>query len=342
MDPVTQGAVGSALATAAAPRDARWMAAGLGWVAGMAADLDVLIRSSSDPLLFLEYHRQFTHALVFVPAGALVCAGVTHWLVRRRLSFRATYLFCLLGYASHGLLDACTSYGTQLLWPFSDVRIAWNHVSVVDPLFTLPLLTLLAVALVRDRAWPARLGVCWCLLYLAFGALQHERARAAALELAAARGHSPDRLVAKPSFGNQLLWKTVYQSSGRYHVDAVRLGARTGYFPGDSIRALDPASQLPWVAAGSRQGRDLERFRRFSQDFLAVDPDHPGRVIDVRYSLLPNRIQALWGIQLDPQDTRAPAAFVTDRRSTDEQRRALLEMLRSPGFSLPEAALQKR
>ena len=31
-------------------------------VAAMAPDLDALIQSSADPLLYLEYHRQFTHA----------------------------------------------------------------------------------------------------------------------------------------------------------------------------------------------------------------------------------------------------------------------------------------
>jgi len=35
----------------------------LGFLSGMAPDLDILIRSSTDPLLSLEYHRQFTHFL---------------------------------------------------------------------------------------------------------------------------------------------------------------------------------------------------------------------------------------------------------------------------------------
>ena len=48
------------------------MAALVGAVAGMTADLDVLIRSSADPLLNLEYHRHFSHSLLFVPLGALL------------------------------------------------------------------------------------------------------------------------------------------------------------------------------------------------------------------------------------------------------------------------------
>ena len=102
MDPLTQGALGAALPQAANASRYAASAGLLGFLAGMAADLDVLIRSSEDPLLFLEYHRQFTHSLVFIPAGGLLCALVLHHLIGRRrgLAFRHTWLFCTLGYAT--------------------------------------------------------------------------------------------------------------------------------------------------------------------------------------------------------------------------------------------------
>ncbi len=70
MDPVTQGALGAALPQATTNKTRVGIAGVLGFVSGMAADLDVLIRSETDPLMFLEYHRQFTHALIFIPVGA--------------------------------------------------------------------------------------------------------------------------------------------------------------------------------------------------------------------------------------------------------------------------------
>ena len=59
-----------------------------------------------------------------------------------------------MGYATHGLLDSCTSYGTQLFWPFSDVRVAWDTMSIVDPLFTVPYWSLLSP--------PPERSVCGC------------------------------------------------------------------------------------------------------------------------------------------------------------------------------------
>jgi len=44
--------------------------------AGLLADSDVLIHSSSDPLLTIEYHRHFTHSVFFVPIGVLLAAAV--------------------------------------------------------------------------------------------------------------------------------------------------------------------------------------------------------------------------------------------------------------------------
>lgn len=134
MDPLTQGALGAALPQATANRRQVVAAGLLGFLSGMAPDLDVLIRSAQDPLLFLEYHRQFTHALAFIPIGGLLCALVLHPLIGRRagLRFRFSYLFCTLGYGTHGLLDACTTYGTLLLWPFSNERIAWHGISIID------------------------------------------------------------------------------------------------------------------------------------------------------------------------------------------------------------------
>ena len=154
MDPLTQGVLGASLPQSLGKARDAASAGLLGFLAGMSADLDVLIRSTTDPLLFLEYHRQFTHSLIFIPIGGVLCALLLHALIGRRrgLRFRQTWLFCTLGYATHALLDACTTYGTMLLWPFSEQRFAWNTISIIDPLFTLPLLVGVLLAAKKRHA----------------------------------------------------------------------------------------------------------------------------------------------------------------------------------------------
>src|SRR5210317_553375 len=153
MDPVSQGVVGAAFAQTAARRAQLATVAWYGALGGMAPDLDVLFQSPTDPLLFLEFHRQFTHSLVFIPIGGLICAFIFYHLFAKKsnLSFRNTYLFSTIGYGSHGIIDTCTTYGTQLYWPFSDARLAWNTVSVIDPLFTIPVIILCLLTLFKKN-----------------------------------------------------------------------------------------------------------------------------------------------------------------------------------------------
>lgn len=331
MDPISQGAIGAALSQSASkPKTLRAYAI-FGTLAGMAPDLDVLISSSTDPLLFLEYHRHFTHALVFIPMGALIVTSVLFRLWRHPLTFKQAYIAAFLGYATHALLDACTTYGTQLLWPFSNMRIAWNTVSVVDPLFTLPLLTCVILSLVKKRPRIAMMGMIWALSYLALGLWQYNRAWSAAQEMALARGHVPQRLEVKPGFANLILWKSVYEHNGTYYVDAVRVVADRQSCPGSSIDKLNVSYHYPELDPDSQQAKDIERFRWFSNDYLA--PFEPaGYIIDIRYAAVPNDINPLWGITIDSTaDNQQHAQFVPNRRVGPEQTQALLQLLRGVG-----------
>jgi inner membrane protein len=247
MDPVSQGVLGATLAQALAPPERQRLALVAGWLGGMAADLDVLIRSSEDPLLVVEYHRHFTHSLAFIPAGGLIVAGALWPLLRRSLDFRALATFTTLGYATHALLDACTSYGTQLLWPFSGARVAWSVVAVVDPFFTVPLLVLVGLAAWKRRAVLARAGLIVALAYLLLGLVQRERASAVARSLARERGHDATALTVKPTIGNLLVWRSIYLAGGRWHVDAVRVGLGARVYPGGSL----PKATLPAAPPGS-------------------------------------------------------------------------------------------
>ena len=99
MDPVSQAVVGAAAAQVFLTDRLGKQAFARGAVGGLLPDLDVLIRSTSDPPL-----------------------------------------------------DVLTSYGTLWLWPFSRARLELDWMSIVDPLFTVPLLILTPMG----RAWSKR------------------------------------------------------------------------------------------------------------------------------------------------------------------------------------------
>ncbi|MBY7732254.1 metal-dependent hydrolase [Vibrio splendidus] len=331
MDPLTQGVLGASLSQSVSKKQHLVVAGFLGLLSGMAPDLDAFIRSQSDPLLALEFHRQFTHSLLFIPIGSLICALVLHPLIakRRGLSFKQSWLFCALGYGTHALLDSCTTYGTQLFWPLTNERYAWNTISIIDPIYTLPILILLVFAAWKRAPWLARIAFLWALIYPTFGMIQRDRAEAVGWQLAQERQHTPIRLEAKPSFANILVWKVVYETEHRYYVDAVRVGTSVKTYPGESIAKLNVSRDFSWLDRDSQQAKDIERFRWFSNGYVAQDPMDEMRIIDVRYSIIPNQLRALWSIKLEPSvDSEAHVRYETHRDNTSESRQVFLDMLK--------------
>jgi inner membrane protein len=301
---------------------------GAGALAAMAPDLDVLLRRTSDPLYQLELHRQFSHCLLFAPLGALAISLALWWAGRHWLSFLQLYLACLAGIATAGLLDACTSYGTQLLWPFSSTRIAWNLAPVVDPIFTIVLLLLLAAcAATRLRPLGALAGL-WVLAFLLHGGVQQQRALEAAQGLHLSRGHHPAEVVVKPTLGNQILWRVNYVEGGRLYVDAVRTGfwSTPRVYPGESLPLVDLARDFPNLA-GTRTFQDFQRFSTLSQGYLVRHPDDPGVLGDGRYAMLPTSLKPLWGLRFDQDHPDQAPTFVTFRDSGPTVRQQFSTML---------------
>ena len=327
MDPVSQGAVGAAFAQSAAKKENIILIGFIGFLAGLAPDLDVLIRSEDDPILFLEYHRQFSHSLFFIPIGSFFVALFIFPFVRGLMSLRMVYIASFLGYATHGLLDACTSYGTQLFWPFSDQRVTWNNISIVDPIFTVPIVILLAIAITKRKRIFSFIAIGWIIFYLSLGFIQYERTLSAAMDLANSRGHNAERMTLKPSFGNLILWKSIYQHEETYYVDAIRTVHSSTWCLGESIEMFDYQYHLPSLDKDSQQAKDIERFRWFSQDYLGYD-DKNSLVTDIRYSMIPNQIAPMWGLVIDTeQSIDEHAAWWTSRSLDQGQLDLFKEML---------------
>ena len=329
MDVLSQAVLGASFSQSFAKDKSKQLTAMLiGALAGMAPDLDILIYSIDDPLLFLEFHRQFTHSLLFIPFGALLCSVVFYHFVKNKLTFSQIYLFSFLGFSTHGLLDACTSYGTQLFWPFTNARIAWDIVSIVDPFFTIPILIGIIFSIYKRSHLYARAVFIYAIVFLCLGFVQKHRAENMLYELAHQRGHQTERIIVKPSFANRHVWKMIYEHDERYYVDAVKLLWKTKIIPGTSIEKLNVSRDLPWLSKNSQQTQDIERFRWFSDDFLAVNIHDQNIIIDVRYSLLPNEIKMMWGIGLDKnRSDTAHTNFIVNTDLDKESRKKFVDIL---------------
>jgi inner membrane protein len=179
VDPLTHLATG-VICSQVVPAPSRWWAALAGALFAVLPDVDYFF-IFWDRLSFIRYHRGFTHSLVALPLFALSGALLGRWLGGPRW-FKPLLVLGLVVLASHLILDLATSYGTQLLSPFSRRRLSLDWIFIIDPYFT-ALLVAGAIAALAWPHWGPRLGAAFLAMatvYLLVCASYHHQA----LELA--------------------------------------------------------------------------------------------------------------------------------------------------------------
>ena len=330
MDPCTQGLLGASLAVLFSTKNNAKKAILCGAIGGISPDLDILIRSENDPLMAIEYHRHFTHSLIFVPFGGFISSSFIYIFLKRNLSFRYIFLFTTLGFFTHGLIDACTSYGTNLYWPFYDLRVAWNVISVVDPIFTIILIISLSLFLLFKSANFVRFGLLFSFSYLLIGFIQKERVQNFISEISFERGHSIEKLLVKPTFGNNLLWRSIYKTENKYFIDAVFMP----YFldpkfkKGFTSEVIDKENIFPSLYSNTVQRKDILRFSYFSNDYIFIHPRYDNVIADLRYSFLPHDYNSLWGIEINTNKPNRHVIFKNFRNFNNSDYEEFWKMIR--------------
>ncbi len=151
MDSLTQIVLGAAVGEVVLGKKVGNRAMLWGAVAGTIPDLDVLSRNFVDTVTAIEWHRGFSHSIFF----AVLFSPLFGWLVwkinsKQQALWKDWSWLMFWGLITHPILDAFTTWGTQLFWPFK-IRLAFQNIFVVDPLYTLPFLFFLILAMRQKR-----------------------------------------------------------------------------------------------------------------------------------------------------------------------------------------------
>jgi len=149
MDSLTQIVLGAAVGEVVLGKKVGNKAMLYGAIAGTIPDFDVFASYFTDTVTALSIHRGFTHSIVF----SVLFAPILGWLVSRYETYKNfkdwSWLF-FWAFVTHPILDAHTTWGTQLFWPL-DLRLAFKTIFVIDPLYTLPFLVFLILAMLQKR-----------------------------------------------------------------------------------------------------------------------------------------------------------------------------------------------
>lgn len=182
-----------------------------GAIAGTIPDLDTFAGYFVDPVTAIEIHRSFTHSIVF----AVAFAPVFGWLISRierksGVGWKDWSGLIFWSLFTHPLLDSFTTWGTELFWPL-ETELAFKSIFVIDPLYTLPFLIFLILAMRREKTSPERrkynrLGLIVSSSYLLLALVLKGFAYQNFVDRLNELGIEYKRIETKPSPLNIVLW----------------------------------------------------------------------------------------------------------------------------------------
>ena len=293
MDSLTQIVLGAACGEAALGKKIGNKALLFGAIGGTIPDLDVFTSRwlYSNEIDILASHRGFSHSILFSVLGAFLLGYLIHWLYnrgkRKATTTRRQWIWLFfLSLFTHIMLDSFTPYGTQILKPFSDFRLAFNNISVVDPFYTIPFLLALIVSMFFNRKSEQRrlwlkIGVGISSLYMLFtignkfyiNSIFRNALLTAEIEFI--------RFQTQPTIFNNFLWYGIAETTTNYYVGFYSLF--------DEKNTIKTWQELPKNHDLIELNHpDIKTLSWFSNRYFNVIPTDHGqlRFNDLRYPLL--------------------------------------------------------
>jgi len=163
-------------------------------------------------LLVLPYGLRKLYKYCRTPVGPLP----------ERVGLKEWSIFFFLALVTHPILDCFTTYGTSLYLPFSNERVAWNWISIVDPIYTVPFLTLVIIAstYARQSKVRRRLVVFSLVLstsYLALCGLSKFRTDRAFKEHLASNQIEVRKYMSSATLFNSILWQSLAETENGFY-----------------------------------------------------------------------------------------------------------------------------
>jgi inner membrane protein len=293
MDSLTQIVLGAACGEAVLGKKIGNKALLFGAIGGTIPDLDVLVGgllfdNEIDAMLF---HRGFMHSILFSVIGAVIFGWVTYILYNTGKRLNSTtykdwvslYFWSLF---THLILDCFTPYGTQLFAPFSNYRVAFNNIAVVDPAYTLPFLICMIVLMFYQRTsikrqfW-LKLGIGISTIYMLFTLVNKLYIDSVFRKSLKDNNINATRFSTQPAILSNILWYGIAETEQFYFVsDYSLLDTQNSFLNFKRLpkqRDLTPSDY-----------KDIKNLARFSNHYYSVYKigENEFEYNDLRYPLL--------------------------------------------------------
>ncbi len=332
MDSITQIVLGAACGEIALGKKIGNKAILFGAIGGTIPDLDVLIGKLfyTNEIDSLAFHRGIMHSIPFAIVGALIFGFLSYkvydygYLRRGTTSLKDWIWLFFLSILTHPILDSFTPYGTQLFLPFSDYRVAFNNIAVVDPLYTLPLLMCVSITMFFNRKNSKRKTWTKAGLYLSSAYMIFTIGNKLYVDHFFKTSFNQakinySRFSAQPTILNNFLWYAVAETDKNYTVSFYSIFDDTNTPPNfinipKNHKLLDVDHQ------------DIKTLRWFSNEFYTLSILN-NKIIykDLRYPLLDLRdsTSSLFSFELIKEGNRWNTKSLSKERFKDSNMKEL-------------------
>ncbi|GGZ53930.1 metal-dependent hydrolase [Mesonia mobilis] len=324
MDSLTQIVLGAAVGEAVLGKKVGNKAMLYGAIAGTIPDFDTFASHFTDTVTALEIHRGFTHSIVF----SVVFAPVFGWLVSRwekTVSWKNWSWLFFWGFLTHPLLDAHTTWGTQLFWPL-DLRLAYKNIFVIDPLYTLPFLVFVILAMRKKRTSPKRrklnnLGLiissAYMLLTLILKGITYQKFTEALQQ----QNIQYSEIETKPSPFNTILWTANVDTKDAYLI------GHYSFFDTKPIQFTAYPKNHEWLE-DLKDEENVQRLIKITKGWYTITKENEKLYLnDLRFGLLgfsPSAKNFTFSFQLEKKNGKV---IITEKEKDTRDAKKLLSEL---------------
>lgn len=219
MDSLTQVAVGIATAEFCLGKQIKNRSFLYGAIIATIPDLDIYVGKLFDPISAIAMHRGFSHSIFFYLLLCIPLGAILFKIEQGRVKLFQAINACFFILLTHSILDAFTTWGTQLFWPLP-YRLAVKSIFVVDIFYTIPwLICLFLVFINKDflirKKW-LKWGFYITTTYLIIGVFIKIYVTNKFESTLKQQNIEYTNIIVKPTFSNIILWNANVMTSDSF------------------------------------------------------------------------------------------------------------------------------
>ena len=219
-----------------------------------------------------------------------------HYMVRELEEPKATFIqwywLFFLAFFTHWLLDCFTAFGTQIFQPFSNYRVAFNNIAVVDPLYTVPFLVCMIIVSTISRNSRKRTMVNWIgigisSLYMLLTIVNKSHVDTVFEKALAHRHIDALRSRSTPTILNNIFWACVAEDKSNYY-----FGLYSIFDSDPNLHYLNIVPKNDSIQQALSSNPEYKTLEWFSDGYLAAFPtDSVTYLCDLRYGGMSDTIR---------------------------------------------------